>query len=105
MGNRHGPQLAFSGSNYVLDRPPAIGGVGYIARMFNHTERTFANFRPPYLALAMYALLGFDGLGHYALAPVSLHTGTMNATIWLECGTAALLLLVLVRRVRHLTIV
>jgi hypothetical protein len=40
----------------------------------------------------IYALLGFDGFGHYALAPVGAHTAAMNATIWLEAGTATLLL-------------
>jgi len=42
--------------------------------------------------IAVYATLGFDGLGHYTLAPVSAHTATMNVTIWLEVGTAALVL-------------
>ena len=42
--------------------------------------------------IAVYAALGFDGLGHYALAPVSAHTTTMNVTIWLEVASAALLL-------------
>lgn len=42
--------------------------------------------------LAVYALLGFDGLGHYALAPASAHTAAMNVTIWLETATAGLLL-------------
>lgn len=43
--------------------------------------------------IAAYAALGFDGLGHYSLAPLSAHTTTMNLTIWLESATAALLLL------------
>jgi hypothetical protein len=42
--------------------------------------------------IAVYAALGFDGLGHYTLAPVSAHTATMNVTIWLEVATAALVL-------------
>jgi len=42
--------------------------------------------------IAVYATLGFDGLGHYTLAPVSVHTATMNVTIWLEVATAALVL-------------
>ena len=41
---------------------------------------------------AVYAALGFDGLGHYSLASLSAHTTTMNLTIWLESATAALLL-------------
>lgn len=43
--------------------------------------------------IAVYAALGFDGLGHYSLAPLSAHTVTMNLTIWLEAATAALLLI------------
>ena len=42
---------------------------------------------------AVYAVLGFDGLGHYSLAPMSAHTATMNLSIWLEVATAALLLI------------
>jgi hypothetical protein len=42
--------------------------------------------------MAVYAALGFDGLGHYGLAPVSAHTPFMNLTIWLEAASAALLL-------------
>jgi hypothetical protein len=44
--------------------------------------------------LALYAALGFDGFGHYALAPASAHSAAMNLTIWLEAGTAGLLLIV-----------
>ncbi len=43
------------------------------------------------LVIAGYAALGFDGLGHYGLAPLSAHTVTMNLTIWLEVATALLL--------------
>jgi hypothetical protein len=43
------------------------------------------------LFIAVYAALGLDSLGHYALAPMSAHTTTMNATILLEVITAALL--------------
>jgi hypothetical protein len=42
--------------------------------------------------IAIYAVLGFGGLDHYALAPISAHTLAMNATIWLETATGALLL-------------
>jgi hypothetical protein len=44
------------------------------------------------LLIAGYAALGFDGLGHYLLAPVAAHTFTMNATIWFEVAAAAALL-------------
>jgi hypothetical protein len=47
--------------------------------------------------IAVYALLGFGGLTHYGLAPLSEHTVTMNATIWLEAATAALLLVAALR--------
>jgi hypothetical protein len=43
-------------------------------------------------AIAGYATLGFDGLGHYALAPISAHSLAMNLTIALEVAAAALLL-------------
>jgi hypothetical protein len=42
--------------------------------------------------IALYAVLGFDGLAHYTLAPMSAHTFIMNFTIWLEVAAAALLL-------------
>jgi hypothetical protein len=44
--------------------------------------------------IALYAVLGFDSLGHYALAPVGAHTWAMNLTIWLEALAAAGLFLV-----------
>lgn len=44
------------------------------------------------LLVAAYAAFGFDGLGHYALAPMSTHTPAMNLTIWLEVVAAAALL-------------
>jgi hypothetical protein len=56
-------------------------------------------------AIAAYAALGFDGLGHYSVAPLSAHTMTMNLTIWLEVATALLLLVAvaafLARRMRQ----
>jgi hypothetical protein len=44
------------------------------------------------LLVAVYALLGFDGLGHYALAPMAWHTPMANITILSEVAAAALLL-------------
>jgi hypothetical protein len=44
------------------------------------------------LIIAAYAALGFDGLAHYSLAPMSAHTFAMNFTIWCEVVTAAGLL-------------
>ena len=46
------------------------------------------------LAVAAYAGLGFDGLGHYAVAPMAWHTFTANATILSEVAAAAVLLLI-----------
>jgi len=42
--------------------------------------------------VAGYAALGFAGLDHYWVAPVSAHTLAMNATIWFEVAAAAALL-------------
>ncbi len=41
--------------------------------------------------LAVYGLLGLDGLGHYAVAPPSAHTLAMNAGILAEAATGLLL--------------
>jgi hypothetical protein len=62
----------------------AIGIAGYI--LVGHGHR-FAGL----LLLAVYAALGLDSLGHYALAPMSAHTAAMNSTILMEVATAALL--------------
>jgi hypothetical protein len=57
------------------------------------------------LLIAVYAAFGFDGLGHYALAPMTWHTFTANLTIFSEVFAAAMLLAVagwtLASRVRH----
>ena len=42
--------------------------------------------------LGLYAGLGFDGLLHYARAPVGAHSATMNFTIWFEVVSAVALL-------------
>jgi hypothetical protein len=44
------------------------------------------------LVIAVYALFGFDGLGHYTLAPMAAHTFAMNASILTEVAAAAVLL-------------
>jgi hypothetical protein len=44
------------------------------------------------LLVAVYAALGFDGLGHYAVAPLELHPLMANVTILSEVAAAALLL-------------
>ena len=45
------------------------------------------------MIIAVYATLGFGGLDHYALAPVSAHSFTMNLTIGVEALAAAALLI------------
>ena len=47
---------------------------------------------PGLLVIAGYAALGFAGLEHYWVAPVSAHTLAMNATIWFEVAAAAALM-------------
>ena len=46
------------------------------------------------LLIAGYAALGFAGLDHYVLAPMSAHTLAMNATIAFEVVAAAVVLAV-----------
>lgn len=68
----------------------ALGVLGYL--LFRRGFR----FAGPGV-IAVYALLGFGGLAHYARAPLSEHTAAMNLTIWLEAATAALLLIAALR--------
>ena len=49
------------------------------------------------MVIGLYALLGFGGLDHYAVAPVSAHSTAMNATILGEVIAASALLVVIVR--------
>ena len=66
----------------------AITGVGAIGLLVVRSR-----FAPAGLVLiAAYAALGFDGLAHYGLAPMSAHSLAMNLTIWLEVAAAAALL-------------
>jgi hypothetical protein len=46
-------------------------------------------------AIALYAALGFAGLDHYAIAPVSAHSLAMNATIIGEVIAASVLLVLI----------
>ncbi len=67
-----------------------IGAMGYI--LFSRGQRKVG------LALiALYAALGFDGLAHYGLAPMSAHSLAMNLTIWTEVLAATVLLFVTTR--------
>jgi hypothetical protein len=70
----------------------AVGVVGYWLRR--------AGYRVAGLVvIGVYAGLGFAGLDHYTLAPVSAHSLAMNLTIGLEAlAAAALLIAVCVRR-------
>ena len=62
-----------------------IGRVGYVlVRMGYLTAGS--------LLIGLYALAGFGGLDHYAVAPFSSHTAAMHLTILLEVAAAALLL-------------
>ena len=54
---------------------------------------------PGLLLIGAYAGLGFDGLAHYTLAPVSAHSLAMNLTIWSEVVAAALLMAATVKLV------
>ncbi len=63
----------------------AVGLVGYL--LVRSQYRVLG-----LVVLAVYGLLGLDGLGHYAVASRSAHTWTMNLTIWLEVVAAVLLL-------------
>lgn len=66
----------------------AIAAVGTAGLLFLKSRFRLAGL----LLIGGYAALGFDGLGHYARAPVSVHTLAMNATIWFEVVAAAALL-------------
>src|SRR5262245_44336299 len=64
----------------------AIGALGYI--LYRRVSRVAG-----LIIIAVYALLGFGGLDHYIVAPVSAHSVAMNSTIVAEAVGAAVLLL------------
>ena len=68
----------------------AVGVLGY--RLYSRVSRAAGS-----IAIAAYAVLGFGGLDHYTVAPVSAHTVAMNLTILLEVATAAVLLIFFAR--------
>jgi len=68
-----------------------IAFTGYVLLHFGKEKTGLA-------LIGLYALIGFGGLAHYYAAPLSAHTLAMNATIWLEALTAALLLATVLRR-------
>lgn len=65
----------------------SVGGLG----LFLIRKRLIA---AGLVLIAVYAALGFDGLGHYSVAPMELHTFTANLTILSEVAAAAVLLVV-----------
>jgi len=69
----------------------ALGAAGWMLVRLNYRKTGLA-------AIGIYAVIGFSGLAHYYVAPVSAHTLAMNATIWLEAFTASLLLVAALRR-------
>ena len=66
----------------------AITAIGVFGLLLLRKRR----FTPGFLAVAVYAALGFDGLGHYAVAPMAFHTFGANVSILSEVAAAALLL-------------
>ena len=71
----------------------AITAVGALGLVVARSRHAIAGF----VLVAIYAVLGFDGLGHYALAPLSSHSLAMNFTIWFEVAAAAVLLCIALR--------
>jgi hypothetical protein len=66
----------------------AITSVGVLGLLLMHRKFMAAGL----LLVAVYAALGFDGLGHYVVAPIELHPLMANVTILSEVVAAALLL-------------
>lgn len=62
-----------------------IGALGYW--LYRKVSRAYG-----LMIIALYALLGFVGLDHYALAPIGAHSVAMNATIIAEVAAASALL-------------
>lgn len=71
----------------------AVTAVGALGLVVARTRYAVAGL----VLVAVYASLGFDGLGHYALAPPSAHTAAMNFTIGFEVIAAAVLLVFALR--------
>jgi hypothetical protein len=71
----------------------AVGILGYLL-----LRRGFG--RLGLCVIGIYAVLGFDSLAHYWVAPFGAHDLAMHGTIWLEVATAAVLLWAVVRSAR-----
>jgi hypothetical protein len=54
--------------------------------------------RAGFAVLVAYAALGYDGLLHYSLAPMTAHSPMMNFTIWGEAVMATILLAVIAQQ-------
>ena len=63
----------------------AVGVLGYL--MLRRGYRLAGS-----ALLIAYGCYGLDSLAHYAVAPLSAHTATMNLTIWLEAAAGVGLL-------------
>lgn len=68
----------------------AVGVLGYL--LYSRVSRVAG-----LIAISAYAVLGFGGLDHYTVAPMSAHTIAMNLTILLEAVTGAVLLVFVAR--------
>ena len=67
-----------------------VGVLGYL--LYSRVSRIAG-----LITISAYAVLGFGGLDHYTVAPVSAHTVAMNLTILLEAVAAAVLLVFVAR--------
>ncbi len=65
-----------------------VTAIGALGLFLMHKKRAVQGL----LLIAAYAALGFDGLAHYAVAPMAWHTWGANLTILSEVFAAALLL-------------
>ena len=68
----------------------AVGVLGYL--LYSRVSRAAG-----LMTIGVYAVLGFGGLDHYTVAPVSAHTVAMNLTILLEGVTGGVLLVFVAR--------
>ena len=66
----------------------AITSVGAVGLLLIHRRLVALGLS----LVAAYAALGFDGLGHYAVAPIEFHTLGANLTILSEVTAGAVLL-------------
>ncbi len=64
----------------------SVGGIGFLLVLKGYIRFGLA-------LVAIYAALGFDGLGHYAVAPFAGHSFAANFTIVSEVVAAGALLL------------